>query len=257
MPKAEITVLGSGTCAATRDRSMASYHLAVGEMQLLLDIGDGALRRLLEAGLDYRQIDAILISHHHIDHVADLVPFLWATRYSPYFQRENPLTLFGPPGTKEWYDKLALAYGDWLLELPFPLIIEEGQNTAWQWQGIAISTRAMVHSVPANGYRLSFGAQALAYTGDTGYHENVIQLAKDADLLIIESSFPDERGTMETHLTPGEAGRIAAAANVRKVILTHLYPECENVDIVAQCRAFFHGQVEIAEDLKTISLPLS
>ena len=251
---AELTILGSGTCAATRARSMAGYHLAYNGKSMLLDIGDGALRRMLEAGIPYPDVDAIFISHHHIDHIADLVPYLWAVRYSPEVQRHRPLYIVGPPGTNEWYESLADAFGEWMLDLPFSLIIEDRESESWTWQEIEIETQPMRHSVPVNGYRFTLGGRILVYTGDTGYHANVVQLAREADLLIIECSFLDDGEPMETHMTPSGVGRVASEAGVKKVVLTHMYPECDRDDLRGQKRKAFGGEFVVAEDLLKITL---
>lgn len=250
----ELTILGSGTCAATAKRSMASYHLLADGHEILLDIGAGCIRRLLEAGKDYKKNEAIFITHLHIDHIADLVPFLWATRYDPEFERELPLQIFGPPGLQIWYEKLVSAHGDWLLNLPFSLEIQEVCDTKWQWQTISLETLQMHHSVPANGYRIMAGEKILTYTGDTGYCENVIRLGKDADLLLIECSFPDSEEPMDTHLTPSLVGKIARTCGARKVVPTHIYPECDKTDIIGVCRQYFTGEIELAEDLKRFTI---
>jgi len=254
MSRIELTVLGSGTCAATLRRSMASYHLQAGAKQALLDIGAGAIRRLLDAGKDYREIDSIFITHRHIDHIADLVPYLWAVRYTPHWQREKPLVLYGPPGTERWYHKLAAAHGDWMLQLPFPLEIHEGESMTWDWFGHTVRTLPMYHLVPVNGYRFTFGDTIFAYTGDTGYHKNVTRLAENADWLLAECSFPSGKAPIDTHLTPDTAGQIARESGVKRLILTHMYPECDAVDLVAQCKAVFSGEVERAEDLQRFLL---
>lgn len=246
----KLTVLGSGTCAATLKRSMASYHLEVDDHSILLDVGAGCLRRLLEAGLDYKKIAAIFITHLHIDHIADLAPLLWAIRYDPAFQRNLPLQIFGPPGVNNWYQKLATAYGNWLLELPFPVDIQEVFETRWHWQTLSLKTLPMHHGLPANGYRLNNNGGVLVYTGDTGYCDNVIKLGQNADLLLIECSFPDRDEPMDTHLTPSQAGKIAAACAVKKIALTHIYPECDKTDIRGDCGKYFGGEIELAEDLK-------
>jgi ribonuclease BN (tRNA processing enzyme) len=93
----------------------------------------------------------------------------------------------------------------------------------------------------------------LAYTGDTGPCEEIVTLARHADWLIIECSFPDGP-KMPTHLTAGEAGQMAARANCHQVLLTHFYPECFGVDVAAQCHKFFSGEIELASDLKRLIL---
>ena len=91
------------------------------------------------------------------------------------------------------------------------------------------------------------------YTGDTDYSETIIDLAKDADLLICECALPD-RHKVEGHLTPSLAGDLAAKAGVRKLVLTHFYPECDQEDIAAECRQTYSGPLVLAEDLMEINI---
>ncbi len=254
MHEVEVTILGSGTCAATSHRSMAGYHLYMAGQRLLLDIGDGVLRRLLEAGLPYEELDAILISHHHIDHIGDLLPYLWALRYSPEVHREKPLTLIGPPATKELYDRLAAAHGEWMHELPFPLGIEEWESREGQLGKIQIKTLPMYHSVPVNGYRLEASGKTLVYTGDTGYHPNVVDLAREADLLLIECSFLDGKD-IDTHMTPMTVGQVAREAGVKHVVVSHLYPECDRGPLEEQLRRHLPCPFTVATDLLRLPVP--
>lgn len=251
-----LTVLGSGTCSVTPQRSMAAYHLQVGEHALLLDVGAGAIRRMLEAGIDHRRINEILITHLHIDHIADLVPLLWASRYAPgEAARQLPLRIIGPPGICEWYANLARAHGEWMLNLPFRMVVEEKAQAQWKWRDCRIETLPMYHSVPVNGYRLTRQGRVFVFTGDTGYGENVVRLARKADLLLIECSFPQrDDEEMDTHLMPATVGQIASESRARSVLLTHMYPECDAVDLIAQCRNYFDGTIERAEDLKRYAL---
>ncbi|MCB9501770.1 MAG: MBL fold metallo-hydrolase [Deferribacteres bacterium] len=252
----ELVVLGSGTCAATLERSMASYLLKIKETnrRVLLDIGAGSLRRLLEAGEDYRDLDAIFISHWHTDHVADLVPFLWATVNTPGYQRRGVLPIFGPCGLNNWFSNLAVAHGQWLNETDFGVEIIEKQDESWEWEGITVSTLALQHSVPVNGYSFKKGKSSLVYTGDTGPCESLLTLAKSADLLLAECSFPAARKGIDYHLTSETVGELAQVANVKKLLLTHMYPECELVNIQDECAKKFNGMIELAQDLKRLNI---
>ncbi len=246
----ELTILGSGTCAAVVQRSMAAYHLRLGGRNILLDIGDGALRRMLEAGLAYRDISAIFISHFHIDHIGDLVPFLWATCYTTQFERTDPLDIYGPPGLKKWYAGLGGVHGEWLLETKFPIRLHELNEERVEYAGAQITTLPMNHSVPVNGYRFERDGRVFVYSGDTGPCETLIELARDADVLLVECAFPNEKPALEYHMRPQDVARVAEQAGVRKMILTHMYPECEQVDLIAQCRNPGTTVIEIAEDLE-------
>ncbi len=246
----QLTILGSGTCAAVVQRSMAAYHLRIGGHDILLDIGDGAMRRMLEAGLAYRDISAIFISHFHIDHIADLVSFLWASTYTTQFDRSEPLDIFGPTGLKKWYTGMAAVHGEWLLETRFPIRLHEIGEQSITYAGARVTTLPMQHSVPVNGYRFEHAGRTFVYSGDTGPCENLIELSRSADVLLIECAFPNEKQALDYHMRPQDVGRVAEEAGVKKVILTHMYPECEGVDLIAQCRSTGMAVIEIAEDLE-------
>ena len=94
----------------------------------------------------------------------------------------------------------------------------------------------------------------MVYSGDTDVCENLVTLARDADVLICESALPDEL-KVPGHLTPSLAGQIASQAGVRKLVLTHFYPECNAVDVAEQCRKTYPGPLVLAEDLLEIRLP--
>ncbi|KAA3660374.1 MAG: MBL fold metallo-hydrolase [Calditrichaeota bacterium] len=255
-PVFELTVLGSGTCAATVERSMSGYHVNISGTpgRFLLDIGAGSLRRLLEAGEDYRDIDAIFISHLHTDHVADLVPFLWATLHTPAYNRTKVLQIFGPPGMNAWYANLAQAYGEWLYETNFGVEIIEKENESWRWNELDVTSAALQHSTPVNGYAFQKDGRLFVYSGDTGPCSALINLAKNADLLLCECSFPASRKGIDFHLNSETAGEVAKAADVKKLVLTHMYPECEAVDIRSECAKIFPGNIELARDLMRLTI---
>ena len=248
----ELIILGSGTRVLLDERSMAGYALLCGNFFLLLDCGNGVIRRGLQAKLPLLQIDAILITHLHMDHIADLPSLLWALHGEGHCRAKRPLSIYGPSGLKDFYSGLINLYGTWIEEIePEVRVIEvEVQDfPVGPWE---IKTLPMQHGLPANGYRLEQGNKIITYTGDTGPCDQVIKLAKDASVCIIECSFPDGMETT-THLTASEVGKLAEKANCRKIILSHLYPESLSTDIIGQCRHFFKGEIEIASDLKRLT----
>jgi ribonuclease BN (tRNA processing enzyme) len=110
------------------------------------------------------------------------------------------------------------------------------------------------HNEESIAYRItSSGGHSIVYSGDTGYSENLIDLAKNADLLICESAMPDSMQA-RGHLTPSLAGEIAARAGAGKLVLTHFYPECDQVDIEQECRKTYAGPLILAEDLLRIEI---
>lgn len=244
----KLTVLGSGTCAVTKERSCSSYFVQTDDLNILLDIGFGSLRRMAEAGIDYREIDAILCTHFHLDHIGDLSPFLMATRYTPGFEREKELTLIGPPTFSSFLQGCRDLFGDWLLPTDeYPLQIVELNAEQYQLGECLIETLPMNHTKTSNGYRLEHNNRVCVYSGDTGPSEELVSLANDADVALFECSFPDEQA-FEFHLTPQQAGEIAQQAQVKKLILTHFYPMMEKYDVLALAAESFHGQVLLAND---------
>ncbi|MGH7495652.1 MAG: MBL fold metallo-hydrolase [bacterium] len=244
----EITVLGSGTRVLLHDRSMSGYAVRRQDFFLLLDCGDGVIRRGLAAGLQMLEIDAILISHQHPDHVADLPPLLWALHGEGHLRSQRPLYLFGALGFKKFFEGISSLYGDWVGEIPLPIIVHEVFQQDFEIGPWRVHSLPMQHGIAANGYRLECDGKIIAYTGDTGPCAEAITLAREADLFICECSFP-EGEEMPTHLTAKQAGQIAAEARCHKLLLTHFYPSCLAVDPASQARELFSGKVELAGDL--------
>lgn len=249
----EFLVLGSGTRVPLKERSMAGYAVRTAENFLLLDCGDGVLRRGLEAGLPMLQVEAILFTHLHLDHVADLPPLLWALHGEGAQRAEKPLYLFGPSGFKNFFEGMIDLYGEWIHRIPCEIIVREVVRERFSIGNCEVQTYYMEHGIPANGYRLEHENKTLAYTGDTGPCEEAIALAREADLFIAECSFPNGSESA-THLTPGEVGKIAAQAKCKRVLLTHLYPQALRADIVSQCREYFSGEIELSRDLQRLML---
>ena len=112
----------------------------------------------------------------------------------------------------------------------------------------------MNHREESVAYRFTGkDSPSIVYSGDTDYSENLIILAKNADILICESAHSDDFKT-KGHLTPSLAGEIATRANVKQLILTHFYPDCENANIEKECRKTYKGSLVLAEDLMTVEL---
>lgn len=249
----EIIVLGSGTRVLLAERSMAGYAIRCHDYLLLLDCGDGVIRRGLEAGLPMIAVDAILFTHLHLDHIADLPPLLWALHGEGRQRAERPLHLFGPPGFQNFFQGLPVLYGNWIAEIAPPIIVREVYSEAFQTGPWHVQALPMNHGIPANGYRLQASRRTLAYTGDTGPCDEIIPLAQDACLLIAECSFPKEHSAWN-HLTADEVGDVAQRARCQRVLLSHLYPESLAVDVVAQCREKFSGEIKLAQDLERLIL---
>jgi ribonuclease BN (tRNA processing enzyme) len=252
-----VTILGSGTCVPSLKRSSCSVLMEVGSSKLLFDSGPGTMRRLLEAKTTIFDISHIFYSHFHLDHTGEFAPFIFSTKYPGGTQRKIPLTVVGGRGFLDFYNALKTAYGRWIELAPGLLNIIEFDNKrsdARKFEDFKVDTAPVAHNEESIAYRItSADGQSALYTGDTDYSETIIDLAENADLLICESAFP-EKFREKGHLTPSLAGDLATRAGVRKLVLTHLYPECDKEDIAAECRKTYSGPLVLAEDLMEIKI---
>jgi len=251
-----VTILGSGTCVPSLTRSACAVLVETGAARVVLDCGPGTMRQLLAAGVRVCDVTHLFCSHFHPDHTGEMAAFLFANRYGFSPGRDRPLVLAGGKGMLAFYAAFQSVYGQWI-ELAGNLleIGEFSSSDADQrdFTDFTVFTRPVTHRPESIAFRLESGGRAVVYSGDTDYDENLARLAAGADLFICESAQPDAC-KQDGHLTPGLAGKIAAAAEVKHLVLTHLYPACEEVDIRQQAADAFAGPVTVAEDLMRFSL---
>jgi ribonuclease BN (tRNA processing enzyme) len=255
--KTKITILGSGTCVPSLERSSAAVLVTTGESRILLDLGDGTLRRLLEAGHRVGDISHVLITHFHPDHTGALASFLFSNKYPEPATRRGPLTLMGGPGFVDFFRRFGHVYGRWIELPPEKIRLKEVDPMAADgidFGDFHLSWAPVNHNPESLAYRIRDEAgKSMVYSGDTDESESLKRLAKGADLLICESALPDAL-KVPGHLSPALAGGIAADARVGKLVLTHFYPECDTADMAGECRRTYDGPLVLAEDLMEIVL---
>jgi ribonuclease BN (tRNA processing enzyme) len=252
----DILVLGSGTVTPSLERNASGLLFRTSKQTVLVDIGPGVMRRLCEAQVDAKSIDAIFITHFHPDHVSDLVPFLFASNYEYGRIRSEPFHLVGPEGLEHFYDGLVQVYGHWIVPTGERLILKELNAQAEDGvlvDDLAVRSVPAVHHYPSLHYRFEADGASLTVSGDTDFSESLIKLAEDTDLLICESSLP---GALKQpgHLVPSEAGCIAEAARAKMLVLTHFYPPCDEVDVTDEASSTYSGTVMKARDLMTLHI---
>jgi ribonuclease BN (tRNA processing enzyme) len=246
-----LTVLGSGTAVPVPDRFPAGYLLEHRDSKVMVDCGPGTLRRLAQAGVSPNELDAVLLTHYHTDHCADLAALLFALR-SPQLARSSPLQVYGAPGLERLVEKLTLAW-PWLEPKGYQLQLVEwlpGTRTVAGFEVTAIPIR---HTAQSLGYRVCTSEGVVALSGDADTCEELVDLARDADVFVCDAAAPDD-AKIEGHLTPGLAAAYAQRGGARSLVLTHFYPACDGVDLVAQARARFDGEVIAAEDLMQLTV---
>lgn len=244
-----ITVLG-GSGAWPTARQACSGYLAESEgFLLLIDPGYACLPRLLEY-TTASAIDAVLISHRHPDHCADLNPLLRARALG-----DDPpaaLAVHALPGAVDAVLALdapsTLAGSYQLRDFTAPARFSIGPFEIDSWM--------LPHFVPNAGLRLTAGRTVLAYTGDTGPSADIAALARDADLLLAEATYPYEvPGPSAAYLSSAAAaGRHAAGAGAGRLVLTHLWPGTDPA-VAMQAASAFAGPTEVARPGLVIDLP--
>ena len=250
---AELIIIGSGTGIPSLRRGSPGLVILSDNTKLLIDSGPGALRKMLEVGITYQDIDVLLYTHIHPDHVSDLVHILFACKYAD-LPREKELFCIGGPGFRSYFEKLKNLYGPWIEPKSYRLTVKEiSEEPLFCWD-LRILSKPMAHISESVGYRIEFkDERSIAISGDTDYCQNIIDLGSEVDLLILECSFPDGK-KVEGHLTPSLAGRIALESHCRRLLLTHLYPVCDRFDVVGQCKKIFQGEISLGEDLTRIKI---
>jgi ribonuclease BN (tRNA processing enzyme) len=246
-----LTVLGSGTSVPHARRSSSAHWLEAGGGTLLLDISAPAVHRMPQENCDWPNLDAIWVSHFHLDHVGGLAPLLFGTKYAPQTQkREKPLRVYGPHGLEKLlrlFDE-ANSYG--LFEQPFPLEIREvaPRSEFEVFDGLRAETFSTPHTSESLAVRLTeAGGASLVYTSDTGYTEALAGFGRGTDLFLMECSFFRSK-PIKTHLELEDAMRLARLSGPRRVMLAHLYPEWDGIDIAAEARKLWDGETVEAQD---------
>jgi ribonuclease BN (tRNA processing enzyme) len=270
----EIEILGSGG-PEIDGRASTSYLLWIdGKARALIDAGSGAMLRFEQSGAELETLEAVLLTHLHIDHAVDLPAFVKAGYFT---RRTAPLPVVGPagnahfPGTKEY---LTLLFGDngayrYMSDVltqesdSFQIVPKEIQPEKLHhldFETFSVDAVAVPHGiVPALAYRITVGDKVAVISGDTSDSSGVLaSFAEGADLFIAHHAVPETAGryAKQLHMSPSAIGRIARLAGVKRVVLTHRMNrtkpyESQSVRII---RSVYKGEFVFAEDRMRIKL---
>ena len=258
-----LEILGSRGGCPLADNPCPSYLVTAGTTCIVLDCGPGtagSLWPLLRKG----SVTAIVVSHMHGDHFMDLVAltygFLGEDSNLNLWSRRTPVWL--PPGGRDVIAQVADAFGFDHVQLArttpdvssIPLVEryfdlrEYSSLTPFGLGDVYMVPRRVPHTIEAFALRVEYAGRALAYSGDTTGGLELIDLARGCDLLLCESSAVHRTAALPPgHLSAREAGDIAAAAQARQLVLTHViqYDATEEALIGEAARAF-NGQIDVA-----------
>lgn len=224
----------------------------------MLDCSASIGSRMAASGLDWPNLDAIWISHFHLDHVGGLGPLLAGTKHATQMKgRTKPLHIFGPQGLKKLIGAFSDAHSYRLLEQPFPveLIEIETLDPFDILPGIAATAAKTPHTPESHAIHIRDGETTLVYTADTGFDESLATLANRVDLFILECSFVKDKPAQK-HLELSEAIHLIRKAKPKRAMLTHFYPEWDDVDFEEEL-AKFSPMCEVIEATEGLELLLA
>jgi len=247
-----VTFLGTGSAMPTGDRFQTGLLLADprgGADPLLVDCGSGALHGLAETNVGYEGIETVLLTHHHIDHVSDLMALLKAR----WLAGETDLEIVGPDGTEELVEGLLDVHE--YMAGRIDLSIRELGPGSDSVAGYDVEAAETAHSMYCLAYRFETDDAVFTFSGDGEATEAVAELAEGSAVLAHDCSFPDGID-VDNHPTPSQLGGVLSGHEIGRVYLTHLYPHTDghHEDMTDSVESAFDGDVRVARDGLTVDL---
>jgi ribonuclease BN (tRNA processing enzyme) len=247
----KLVVLGSGTSVPHPRRASAGYWLETQGGTLLLDAGADAPHRMAQEELDWGNLDAIWISHFHLDHLGGLAPFLFSVKWAPQTRdRRKPLKIFGPQGLVQLIKTISDANNYKLLEQSFPvelIEVEAGQEFLIL-PAVRANTLSTPHTAESLAIRLTnTNGKTLVYSSDTGFSEHLADFSRGVTVLILECSFRKNK-PVQIHLELADAMQLISDCRPQTALLTHLYPEWDSCNLSGEAQALWPGKTIEAVD---------
>ncbi len=241
-----VTFLGTGAAMPTGERFQTGILVQEDGRTLLVDCGSGVLHRLQQSGVGYEHVSSVLLTHHHLDHVADVLPLMKAR----WLAGEEHLEVVGPQGTKRLLDGL-LSVHDYMQDR-LDLQVREVVPGEFSVAGFDVSAYETRHSLPCLAYRFD---DRFTFSGDSEAFAGLANFADGSAVLAHDCSFPDDVD-VSNHPTPATLGRELAGCDIGRVYLTHLYPHTNgrHTEMRDSIADHYDGDVRFAEDLQTVSI---
>ena len=240
-----ITLLGTGTCQIEYERRASSVLIQLDGMPVLFDCGHGVVQRLLEVGVQHNELNHIIVSHFHPDHVSDLLPLLHAGAWSRRNPRTTDMHIYGPAGIKQLIDGFKNIVGVSALQQPtYVVFVHEVDGERFS---IGPYDFDFISLPPAgnHGLRFVWRGKRYAITGDSNFHEHEIAFLNQVDLAIIDSG----------HLEDDEIVQLAVASQAKTIVCSHLYREIDAPELQALAeKAGYVGTILVGRDLMSFVL---
>lgn len=245
----ELTVLGASGSFPTADDCCSGFLLRHEGFTLWMDAGSGTMQAL-QRHVAVQDVDAIVLSHRHMDHVADIHMFFHASMTFPM----RPVPVVAPPDVSETLARVVAGSTQRFFTALDWQSLSPGEHT--QLGPFRIDAFATKHSAPNNALRITDGNTTLCYSGDSGPADDLIEAARDADLFVCEATWlNDQAGVMPPiHSTCAEAGEMARKAGARRLAITHLWPGNDREKSRAQAADTFGADVMLAREVGTLTV---
>jgi ribonuclease BN (tRNA processing enzyme) len=242
----QLTVLGCSGSVPAPESPASGYLLQAEQTSVALDLGNGTFG-VLQRYLDPFTLDALVLSHLHPDHCADVSALTVYRRYHPHPPPCDPLPVYGPPESAE---RLRAAYAADAAERTATDLSDVYEFRSYRQTArigpFEVRAARVEHPCEAYALRISYAGRALVYSGDTGPCPQLAELATGADVLLAEASWPDRPGNpLGLHLSGRQAGEAAAVARVGRLLITHLPPWTDAEQVLTEAKAAFDGPTEL------------
>jgi len=242
-----LTVVGCAGSFASADSPSSCYLVEHEGSRLLLDLGSGAIGGV-QRHADVGEIDAVLLSHLHLDHCADLGGYYVMRKYHP----SGPMPAIPVIGPRGVAQRITTMYGDASPE-SMGAVFDFGEHSSdpLRLGPFTITVSQVRHPVLAYATRVEAGGRSLVYSGDTGPTEALVEIARGADLALFEASFLESEvaglpGAADIHMTARDAAELAARAGVERLVLTHLVAWNDRAATEAEAAPHFEGPLDLA-----------
>lgn len=243
-----VTFLGTGSALPTGERFQTGLLIEHADDDdsdpVLVDCGSGVLHALSRTDVGYEGISTVLLTHHHLDHVSDLLPLIKAR----WLAGEEELTIVGPPETSTLIEDLLSVHEYMQGKVDLSIRdVEPGSFSLARYDVRAMETR---HSMYCLAYRFEREGSALfTFSGDSEAFDDLTEFANGSSVLAHDCSFPDEID-VSNHPTPSQLGKSLDGTDIDQVFLTHLYPHThgKHEEMLDSIGEYYDGDVRFARD---------
>ena len=243
----KLTVIGYWGGYPKQNEASSGYLLEHESFQLLIDCGSGVLSKLQNI-IQPEDLDAVILSHYHPDHIADIGVLQHARLIQGFLGKKTPtLPLYGHELDSYEFSKLTYK------EITKGIAYNPSEVlTAGPFQVTFLRTD---HPAPCYAMRIEAAGKAIVYTGDSSFKEEFIEFSRNAELLLCECNFyGHQNGKSAGHMNSIDAGKFAQKAEVKQLILTHLPQYGTLSELITEAASEFTGIIKLAEEFKSISI---